>query len=105
MSNAAGAALSKGLTEQLPKTSFGFAVQAVDGGKHNACATPLLQLRPPPDGILRSPHSRFGVRFGLAANDIVHPRIPRQQGRPAQQALRGLRPADELAPSLGAHLG
>lgn len=48
---------------------------------------------------------RFGVRFGLAANDIVHPRIPRQQGRLAQQALRGLRPADELAPSLGAHLG
>lgn len=39
------------------------------------------------------------------SEQIAHPRIPRQQGRPAQQAMRGLRPADDLAPPLGAHLG
>ena len=39
------------------------------------------------------------------ADDTTRPRIPRQQGRPAQQALRGLRPADDLAPPLGPHLG
>ena len=32
-------------------------------------------------------------------------RIPRQQGFVAQQALRGLRPAHDLAAPLGLHLG
>ena len=38
------------------------------------------------------------------AGEIVRPRIPWQQDLPAQQAMRGLRPADDLAPSLGQDL-
>jgi hypothetical protein len=39
-----------------------------------------------------------------ATNAITPLHIPRQQDCLAQQTLLGLRPADELAPPLGAHL-
>jgi hypothetical protein len=38
------------------------------------------------------------------ADEIANSRIPWQQGLPAQQALRELRPANDLAPSLGQEL-
>ncbi|TXC65755.1 hypothetical protein FSC37_06025 [Piscinibacter aquaticus] len=48
---------------------------------------------PPVPTLRRRPH------------DAQHAWVSRQQGRAAQQALRGVRPPDELAPRLGEELG
>jgi hypothetical protein len=54
-----------------------------------------LVAQPQPNG---SPRSHID-------HDLTRPCLSRQQGCLAEQTLRGLRPADELAAPLGTHLG
>lgn len=59
-------------------------------------ACTMIDTLVPPSRSATTEHNR---------DDIPQTRVSRQQGRPAQQALRRLRTTDDLAPQLGKKLG